>query len=242
MCGIIAYLGYTPGIKKLYEGLVILQNRGYDSAGISTVAVNKFIIHKYANQENKNAFQLLESDIDKHVDSYNCIGHSRWACTGSPTDVNSHPHIDYTNKISLVHNGIIENYNIIKAELIQKGIPFKSNTDTEVISNLIGYYYKENNNILNAIKIALNRLEGTWGLVIQCLDYPDNLYCARHGSPLLIGFESDYAMISSEQSGFSRHVKNYISLENNDIIVLEKNNNRVIFNEIHNYNILQVED
>jgi glucosamine--fructose-6-phosphate aminotransferase (isomerizing) len=227
MCGIVAYLGYGKGIDKLYEGLLILQNRGYDSAGISSILNGDFLVHKYASTEKETAFKLLKPYLEQHINATNIIGHSRFSCSGMACDKNSHPHTDFSNKFTLIHNGIIENYTCIKNELKLLNITFKSDTDTEVIVNLIGYYYSLNKNIELSIEKALNRLEGTWGLVIQCIDEPDKLYCARHGSPLLIGFGDNFAMVSSEQSGFGKNFKNYLSLDNHDIIILNKENNKI---------------
>jgi len=227
MCGIVAFLGYEEGIQKLYEGLLILQNRGYDSAGISSILDNRFLVHKYASMVKETAFELLHPHLEEHSQSRNIIGHSRFSCSGMASDRNSHPHTDFWNKFTLIHNGIIENYISIKNELLEKGIKFRSDTDTEVIVNLIGYYYSTTKEIENAISMAIKRLEGTWGLVIQCIDTPDVLYCARHGSPLLIGFTDNFAMVSSEQSGFGKNFKNYISLDNHDIVILKKENGKI---------------
>lgn len=246
MCGIFAFLGYDFDIEKLYQNLLIMQNRGYDSAGLSSIVEEKFLIHKYASTEFKTAFEILKPYISEYGKVNNFISHVRYSCIGIPSDNNSHPHIDYTEKFSLVHNGIIENYSSLKNELLSHGVTFKSETDTEVIVNLIGYYYsqedKENENSQrNAIEKAIGRLEGTWGLVIQCLDCPNKLFCLRHGSPLLIGLNDNFAMIASEQSGFSNYVKNYISLNNQDIIELKKEDDKITFNSIKNYELLKVQ-
>lgn len=227
MCGIVAYLGHSSGIDKLYEGLLILQNRGYDSAGISSLFDNNFLIHKYASTQSQTAFELLKPHLEQHNNSMNIIGHSRFSCSGMACDKNSHPHMDYSKKFVLIHNGIIENYVALKNELKQLGINFISDTDTEVIVNMIGYYYSLDQNVEIAIEKTVQRLEGTWGLVIQFIEESDKLYCARHGSPLLIGFGEDFAMISSEQSGFGRNFKDYLSLDNHDIVVLQKEDNKV---------------
>jgi len=129
MCGIVAYLGYGKGIDKLYEGLLILQNRGYDSAGISSILNGHFLVHKYASTEKETAFQLLKPHLEKHNLSTNIIGHSRFSCSGMACDKNSHPHTDFSNKFTLIHNGIIENYISIKNELKLLNITFKSDTD-----------------------------------------------------------------------------------------------------------------
>lgn len=243
MCGIIAFLGYRHGITQLYDGIIILQNRGYDSAGISSIINEKFLLNKFASTPNKTAVECLEPYINEHSGSYNSIGHTRWGTTGCTTlDANSHPHIDFTNKFSLIHNGIIENYAELKKELIDQNIIFKSETDTEVIVNLIGSYYQKGSTINESIEKTIQRLEGTWGLVIQCIDEPDKLYCARHGSPILIGFGEDFIMVASEQSGFSRYIKNYIILNDNNIVELVKKDGKVNFNRLDEYKLRKVTD
>lgn len=239
MCGIIAFLGHTSGIIKAFEGLVILQNRGYDSAGICSVQDGEFTNIKHAS-DSESAISKLKTHLSKFETAQNLILHTRWATNGTVNDQNSHPHVDHTGKFSLVHNGIIENANILKRELIENGFIFCSETDTEVIVNLIGYYYQRCESAITAIEMAIDRLEGTWGLVIQCLDNPDKIYCARHGSPLLIGFNDDYAMIASEQSGFSRYIDQYISLENSDIVELKKNAGSIAFEMLDSYDIRPV--
>jgi len=245
MCGIFAFLGYDFDIEKLYQNLLILQNRGYDSAGMSSITGSKFLIHKYASLENKSAFELLKTHMNEYGKVNNFISHVRYSCIGIPSDNNSHPHIDYTGKFALVHNGIIENYSSLKKELISNGAKFSSDTDTEVIVNLIGYYYQnqddQKKNSRYAIEQAIERLEGTWGLVIQCLDEPNKLFCVRHGSPLLIGINNDYGMVASEQSGFSKHVKNYVSLNNHDIVELRKEDGRVVLDTTQSYNLMKVQ-
>ena len=227
MCGIIAFLGLVSGSKQCLDGIKMLQNRGYDSSGICSIGkdVSKFKILKYASIKDKSAVELLEEEYDNFKDDTIMCLHTRWATTGAKTDINAHPHIDYSNKFCIVHNGIIENYKELRKELIGYGISFKSQTDSEVIANLIGHYYSVGHGAKGSIKDALNRLEGTWGLSIICLDTPDKLYCARHGSPLLVGFNDEYYMVASEQSGFCHYVDNYICLKNGDFITLEKGNN-----------------
>jgi len=142
----------------------------------------------------------------------------------------------------LVHNGIIENYIQLKDKLINKNIKFNSQTDTEVIVNLISYYYSEVKDIEKAIQLSVSKLEGTWGLVIMCIDTPDKLYAVRHGSPLLIGFGDGFMMVASEQSGFCRFVQNYICLKDSDIIVITKDNTNLDSNmEVKEINIVETE-
>lgn len=236
MCGIIALLSKKNCIQLILNGLKQLQNRGYDSSGICTL--NKtFSMIKYASENNFSAIEKLENNLDKIKDSYIGIGHTRWATHGAKTDINSHPHISYNNKISLVHNGIIENYAELKKELIEKGIEFKSQTDTEVIVNLLAYEYDENNDFLKSLEIIISKLEGTWGLTILNKDEPDKLYCIRHGSPLLVSQNNDFVMIASEQSGFCGLVNNYIVLDSNDICIITKVNDIISINTNNKYEL-----
>ena len=223
MCGIIGILAKKNiNINDfILNGLNQLQNRGYDSAGISFHYNNLFQTIKYSSTKDETSLKKIQNEILKYNDNksiYNIgIGHTRWATHGPKTDYNSHPHISNDNKVILVHNGIVENYSILKNELIQKGFTFKSDTDTEVIANLISYYYQQDINFIEAIQISLNRLEGTWGLVIINSETPTKLYCVRKGSPLLVSYNEDFVMISSEQSGFNGKVSNYFVLEGNDL-------------------------
>ena len=155
------------------------------------------------------------------------IGHTRWATHGAKTDSNSHPHISHDGKFSLVHNGIIENFQEIKQFLLENDIENISQTDTEVIVNLVSYYYNEDKNISNAIEKATQRLTGTWGIAIICIDEPNTIYCTRHGSPLLIGIDDKMAMITSEQSGFCNQFSKYIVLNNQDICSICFNNDKI---------------
>ncbi len=226
MCGIIASLVLNDGSFNIcLSGLKQLQNRGYDSAGICSIVDNKYINTKYASTEKENSISKLELNCFNHQKSYISIGHTRWATHGAKTDINSHPHISSDKIFSVVHNGIIENYQELKDMLIQNNFTFQSQTDTEVITNLLAYYYNINkNNTLYAIQSTINKLEGTWGLAIMCLNEPNKLYATRHGSPILIGYDDNLAIITSEQSGFCNKLSNYFTLNNEDICIIEKNN------------------
>jgi glucosamine--fructose-6-phosphate aminotransferase (isomerizing) len=242
MCGISAIIGNVKGYKYMMFALKMLQNRGYDSAGLCGLnSDNDFIIRKFASTEDESAVAKLENYKDDFDDCTLFIAHERWATSGAVTDENSHPHIDYNGRFALVHNGIIENYEDLKNELIeQHNIEFSSETDTEVIVQLISVYYDELNDVQKAIEKTLSRLEGTWGLVIVCKDKPDKLYCARHGSPLLVGFSNNYIMVASEQSGFCKYVNNYICLKNNDLVVLQTNEGKIGFQNMHEYDIKNI--
>jgi glucosamine--fructose-6-phosphate aminotransferase (isomerizing) len=226
MCGICGYIGYDVSFSHGYLAILKLLNRGYDSVGITTINKdNSFITHKYASDNE----ELADSKILKHQQEHNgtvSILHSRWRTVGDKTDANSHPHLDMNNTFSLVHNGIVENYLELKEFLKKNSYTFRSETDSEVIVNLISYYYKKKMDILDAIKYALDDIHGTYALCILCVNTPDIMYCVRHGSPLLIGFPKDktYAMVVSESYAFNNRVNEYFVIENNDIIVLRKEN------------------
>jgi glucosamine--fructose-6-phosphate aminotransferase (isomerizing) len=171
-------------------------------------------------------------------DTYIGIGHNRWATHGVKNDTNAHPHLSSDSNFVIVHNGIIENYNEIKQKLIKEGFIFNSQTDTEVIVNLLQYNYNnsvEDTNMTDIIKQTIEELRGTYGLLIQSLYEPNKLYCVRNGSPLLIGQNDEEVIVTSEQSGFCNKMSNYITLHNDDICVITKNNENVSINTTHNY-------
>lgn len=251
MCGICGYIGYDNSFEYGYLGILKLLNRGYDSVGITTIEntneIPKFLTHKYASDNNEFADSKIFGHQSEHKGTI-CIVHSRWRTVGAKTNINSHPHNDMYDKFSLVHNGIIENYIEMRNYLIKNGYEFKSETDTEVIVNLISYYYTNDklhkNNpkmdieqkIIFSIKSALADIEGTYALGILCIDAPDNMFCVRHGSPLLIGMSQNdtFMMISSECYGFDSNIIRYISVDNNDIITLSKINDVIILNSFDN--------
>jgi glutamine---fructose-6-phosphate transaminase (isomerizing) len=239
MCGITGYIGNKDAFKLLLDGLKQLQNRGYDSAGICTISdMGDFNLFKYATKKNLSAIEKLESI--KYKNNFNGIGHTRWATHGPKTDENSHPHNCMFNEISLVHNGIIENYQKLKTFLINNKYVFKSQTDTEVIVNLISFEYKKSNNFLDAIKSTIDKLEGTYALCIINKNEPDKLYCVRHGSPLLISKGDDYVYIASEQSGLSYKSNSYICLNNKDICILEKKDDKITIKTSNKYTLRKI--
>ena len=230
MCGITAIIGKQNCSRKMLESLKQLQNRGYDSAGISVIKENKFITKKFASKEDTSAISKLEEHIHLLDNSVIGISHTRWATHGPKTDVNSHPHISFDNKFCLVHNGIIENYKTIRKSLEAQNITFTSQTDSEIIVNLIAYNY---NNLLvsssndslksitqKAINQSIDLLEGTWGLAIMNIETPNVIYCARRGSPLLVSINENYSIITSEKSGFCGEEYNYIILNNHDLCTI----------------------
>jgi len=222
MCGITGIISNNDNnYQILVDSLKQLQNRGYDSAGIAFLN-NKINIHKFASKNNFDSIENLENQ--KPLLGKLGIGHTRWATHGGKTDFNSHPHLSFDNKIVLVHNGIIENFKELKDFLLSKGIEFKSQTDTEVIVNLLAYEYQFDKDFNNVINKVINQLEGSWGLAIINEDYPDTLFATRHGSPLLIGKNDNEIMVVSEKSGFCNRVNHYFVLESMDIAIINYNN------------------
>lgn len=232
MCGIFGILT-TLKNQNIYEiiinGLIQLQNRGYDSSGICLLKNNDFEINKYASTNSLSSIDKLLSlnlhtNNEKNTNTGNLnigIGHNRWATHGGKTDNNAHPHISNDKQFVLVHNGIIENYQELKQFLSEKNFTFYSETDTEIIVNLISYYYQECQNTFNAIEKTINTLQGTYGIIVINKSDPYNLYAVRNGSPLLVGYRDNYAIITSEQSGFCNMVNTYITLNNDDICVIK---------------------
>jgi len=238
MCGICCFIGNFPGIEYVLNGLIMLLNRGYDSTGICGIDKNnRFLLYKYATTKFNNSIDLVKNHNYEYSNLV-CplIAHSRWATCGINNNINAHPHIDYTLRFSLVHNGIIENHNEIRNMLINNhSIKFKSQTDTEVIVNLISVMYDQHLDIQVAITNALHLLKGSWAISLISTLEPNKLYCICNGVPLLVGYGNNFMMVASEKNGFLNYVSEYIVINDNDLIVLEKNNNTVIINKKIDY-------
>jgi glucosamine--fructose-6-phosphate aminotransferase (isomerizing) len=197
----VAYLGKKVAQPILIEGLKRLEYRGYDSAGLALLGAGAIRVKKTSGR-----ISALEQILDPPDKKENLgLGHTRWATHGEPNTVNAHPHLDSTGKIAVVHNGIIENYATLKTWLQNEGINFVSETDTEVISNLIGYFYAKGdgphdgqNKFEWAVQRALHELHGTFGLAIACSDFPGMLIGARKGSPLILGVGDDEYILASD--------------------------------------------
>lgn len=238
MCGIIGIvLNTNENIYNLMiNSLIQLQNRGYDSAGLSVINNNKIDIYKYASTNEEDSIKkLMNLNLAKNEDISIGIGHNRWATHGVKNDTNAHPHLSNNKNFSIVHNGIIENYNDLKQFLISHHFTFNSQTDTEVITNLIEFHYEITKDTFEAIKKTISLLRGTYGLVIQSLHEPNKLFCVRNGSPLLVGQNDNCVMVTSEQSGFCNMMNNYITLNVDDICTITKINNNIIFSTEHVY-------
>ena len=215
MCGIVGFTGTTDAKGILLDGLKRLEYRGYDSAGIA-VQNNNVIKMVKASGKVDNLVELVEKNKD--IIGNSGIGHTRWATHGIPSDVNAHPHMSTDGKFAIVHNGIIENHAEIKAELIAKGAKFLSDTDTEVIVQLIDYYYK--GNLKEALMKATARLNGSYALGVLCADSPNTIYAVKYSNPLIIGVGAGENYFASDITAFINHTKNVIDLDDGEFASL----------------------
>ena len=221
MCGIVAYIGNKDPKPILMEGLRRLEYRGYDSAGILVCNNSKSQLSKIAGKVNALS-KILENktDITPHLG----IGHTRWATHGIPNEINAHPHSSNSGKLFIVHNGIIENYDTLKMELISRGYSFYSDTDSEVLVNLIQeIQIKENIKLPDAVQLALNQVVGAFGIVVCDIFNPEELVVARLGSPLAIGLGENSLYVGSDATPFLDHTRKVVYLEDNEMAVLSKN-------------------
>lgn len=217
MCGIIGYIGSGEAVPFLLKGLEKMEYRGYDSSGVAIISENKIKIYKKCGRL-KELEKVLQSE--RKITSKVGIGHTRWATHGKPSDINSHPHISRSGKISVVHNGIIENYITLKNFLIKEGYKFISDTDTEVIAQLVDFYY--NGNLLDAVKKAVSKLEGSYALGILCSDEPDKIVAVKKDSPLIIGIGENENYIASDVMALLLGTRKIYRLQENDIAVIKK--------------------
>ena len=218
MCGIVGYLGSKDASLIILNGLKRLEYRGYDSAGISIYNGNKILTRKSKGKINK-----LEKSITK-VKSFKGnlgIGHTRWATHGEPSNENSHPHTSNSNELHIVHNGIIENYSSLKEELIAKGFHFNSDTDTEVLVNLIEYIQtKEKIKLGEAVQLALNQVVGAYSIAVIDIKKPDEIVVAKLGSPLCIGIGKDEYFVGSDVTPFLDHTKKVVYLKDGEMAII----------------------
>lgn len=216
MCGIVGYVGNKNATQVLINALKKLEYRGYDSAGIAVLEGEDILVRKC-----KGALKFLEEKIaNETIKSSMGIGHTRWATHGEPSDENSHPHTNMDGTISIVHNGIIENYADLKADLQNQGVVFKSQTDTEVIVHLIDKEYKQDKDIFQAVIRTLHKLEGSYALGVLCKDYPDRIICARKESPLVVGLGKGENFIASDVPALLEHTRDVYYLDEKEIAVL----------------------
>jgi len=217
MCGIVSYIGNKDPIPILIKGLRRLEYRGYDSAGLALLDGKILKSVKKAGKVSELSDQLSVSPLKG-----NCgIAHTRWATHGVPNDINAHPHLDKTGKIALVHNGIIENYDSIKKTLEKRGVAFSSDTDSEVLVQLISEIYHNDEDQLDfkdAVKVALQEVVGAYGIVAMCSDEPDSLFAARMGSPLVLGVGENEFLFASDASPIIEYTRNVIYLDDGEFV------------------------
>ncbi len=218
MCGIIGYSGREQAAPILLDGLERMEYRGYDSAGVAIRSASKGLQVK----KSKGRLQVLSDMIHGGADLEGTlgIGHTRWATHGEPSDVNAHPHISTSGNIALVHNGIIENYMEIKEHLMNLGVKFTSDTDSEVVAQLLEYHYDECHNMLEAVGRVLRRIEGSYAFGIICSDYPDALIAARKDSPLILGYGKDCNFIASDVTAVIKYTREVAYMDDGEIAVL----------------------
>ena len=236
MCGIVGYLGNREAAPILLNGLKRLEYRGYDSAGIATINDGQVYIVKEVGKIRK----LEEALNDSMPSGLIGIGHTRWATHGKPNTINAHPHTDCHDNIVLIHNGIIENFSVLKKVLEQSGHVFKSDTDTEVIAHLIEELYQNGHTFEEAFREALLKVEGTFGVAVMTKDDPDRIYVARKGSPIVIGVGEGEYFVASDVTPLIPHTRNVFYLEDDEMAILTRQGiitktiqNKVIEKHVH---------
>ncbi len=219
MCGIVGFIGREQAAPILLDGLARLEYRGYDSAGVAVYSEKN---HALTVRKAKGRLQVLSDLIQggAAVDGTVGIGHTRWATHGAPSDANSHPQVSQNGKIAVVHNGIIENYVELKQFLISNGVAFTSDTDTEVVAQLIEYFYQ--GDILEAVGRVLRRIEGAYALGILCADFPDQLIAVRKDSPLILGYGDGCNFLASDVTAIIRHTRKVGYMEDGEVAVLTR--------------------
>ncbi len=216
MCGIVCYVGNSKAKPLLIEGLKRLEYRGYDSSGIAVQDAGKMDYYRAVGK-----IAVLEKKINGlEINGTTGIAHTRWATHGEPSEKNAHPHRDMEEKIFVIHNGIIENYQTIKKRLEKKGVIFRSDTDTEVIAHLVAENF--NGNLNEAVRKAMSQIEGTFGIAVLHKDIPGQIVVARRGSPLIIGLGEDGNFAASDVSAMVRYTKNVIHLNDNELATITK--------------------
>ena len=234
MCGIVAYKGSKNCFPILISGLKKLEYRGYDSAGVACILndTSTSIKHKITTIKRVGKVRELENAINSKTSLKDCSGigiaHTRWATHGEPNQKNAHPHSDYSKKITLVHNGVIENHVPIKKFLKSKKITFKSDTDTEILVQLIGYFYNSGKlNFEQSVRAALQRVDGAYSIVVLHVDFPEMMIAARKGSPLVLGIKDSEFFIGSDISPIIKHTQNIIYLKDSEMAVINESNCKI---------------
>ena len=224
MCGIVGYVGHQEAAPILLDGLERLEYRGYDSAGIAVCGDG--VLRLCKKKGRVAALRELTHDGGDLPGTLG-IGHTRWATHGEPNDVNAHPHMSQSGKFAVVHNGIIENFITLKEELQQKGYVFQSETDTEVVAQLLDYYYSDCGDFFEAMNRLLHAVDGAYALGIICADYPDRLVAARKDAPLLLGFGDGENFIASDVTALIRHTRDIAYMDDGELAILSRSGIRV---------------
>ena len=220
MCGIVGFIGQEQAAPILLDGLAHLEYRGYDSAGVAVIsAQGKLQVEKAVGR-----LKVLSEQIHGGADLEGCIGlgHTRWATHGAPNIINSHPHVSENGKFAVIHNGIIENYVEIKEFLIGQGIRFKSETDTEVVAQLLEFYYNECGDFFESVGRVLRRIEGAYALGMLCADCPDRIIAARKDAPLLLGYGKGCNFLASDVTAIIKHTRDVAYMEDGEVAVLTR--------------------
>lgn len=229
MCGIVGYIGTKEPQDIIINGLKKLEYRGYDSAGIAVVNHGKIELRKHVG-----ALSNLEKLIgDERLGGHVGIGHTRWATHGAPSDLNAHPHMDMDGTIAVVHNGTVENYIEIKERLEKEGVEFKTETDTEVATMLIGKYYHAYHDLKKALDQAISEMRGTYAIAAVAKDQPDQFVAYRKNAPLIVGIGQNCNFVASDFSALLAYTKDVYLLENGDTVVLTKNSVSIYDEEDH---------
>jgi len=215
MCGIVGYVGKREALPIVVEGLKRLEYRGYDSAGVATVAEGQLFVRKSAGRVSVVESSLVDFDPRAKAGTI-AIAHTRWATHGAPTDINAHPHSDASGRIAVIHNGIIENCHALRRFLEQEGVEFASDTDTEVLAQLIGRFY--DGDLERAVRDTLHEVEGTYGIAVLCADEPDVIVAARKGSPLIVGVGQGEYLVASDAAAIIGHTTQVIYLSDNEMV------------------------
>ncbi|HZC58726.1 MAG TPA: glutamine--fructose-6-phosphate transaminase (isomerizing) [Chthoniobacterales bacterium] len=224
MCGIIGYIGNSEATPILIDGLRRLEYRGYDSAGIATLAAGQMELRKCAGRI-ASLTQLVQKNPTRGSTG---IGHTRWATHGLVTDDNAHPHLDQSGKLALIHNGVIENFQQLRDQLISQGHTFRSETDTEVLAHLIGHLFdnlpgpRNKQNFTHAFRLALKQVVGTYGVALFHVDVPEVVLGARRGSPLILGVGNGQNFIVSDVSAIVAHTRDVVYLQDYDVVAIER--------------------
>ena len=220
MCGIVGFIGNEQAAPILLDGLAHLEYRGYDSAGVAVISSEQ----KLQVRKAVGRLKVLSDEIHGGTDIEGCIGlgHTRWATHGAPNIANSHPHVSENGKFAVIHNGIIENYVEIKEFLIGQGITFKSETDTEVVAQLLEFYYNECHDFLEAVGRVLRRIEGAYALGMLCADCPDRIIAARKDAPLLLGYGEGCNFLASDVTAIIKHTRDVAYMEDGEVAVLTR--------------------